>query len=84
MEPPFWYYPVRESLGAALLKTDQLAEAERAFREVLEHFPTSGRALFGLEATLRRQGKAAEAKKVQREFKNAWKRSDLVLDLAWF
>src|SRR5690606_41941900 len=28
-EPPTWYYPMRHSLGLALLKAGQLAEAER-------------------------------------------------------
>ncbi len=84
MEPPFWYYPVRESLGAALLKVNNPTEAETAFREVLKHFPASGRALFGIEASLRQQGKTAEAKKAQREFKKSWKRADTELDLSWF
>jgi len=84
MEPPFWYYPVRESLGAALLKTDKPAEAETAFREVLKHFPASGRALFGLEASLSQQARTTEAKKAQREFKKSWKRADTDLDFSWF
>src|SRR3954468_15179940 len=32
-EPPDWYYPTRESLGAALLRTGQHAEADRVFRD---------------------------------------------------
>lgn len=84
MEPPFWYYPVRESLGAALLKAQEPAEAEAAFREVLKHFPASGRALFGIESSLRQQGKDAEARKVLRQFKKAWKHADTDLDLSWF
>lgn len=84
MEPPFWYYPVQESVGAALLKVGKPAEAEAAFREVLKHFPASGRALFGIEASLRQQDRKAEAKKAQREFKKAWTRADVDLDLSWF
>lgn len=84
MEPPFWYYPVRESLGAALLKAGKPDEAEAAFRDVLKHFPGSGRALSGVEASLRQQGKDAEAKKVQRQFKKAWKHADTTLDWSWF
>jgi len=30
MEPPYWYYPVRQSLGAALLKNGKAVEAEAA------------------------------------------------------
>jgi TolA-binding protein len=84
MEPPFWYYPVRESLGAALLKAGKPDEAEAAFRDVLKHFPESGRALSSVEASLRQQGKDAEAKKVQRQFKKAWKHADTTLDWSWF
>jgi hypothetical protein len=84
MEPPYWYYPVRESLGAALLGAGKGAEAETAFREVLKHFPASGRALYGIEASLRQQGKTDAAKKAQRDFNKAWKRADVELDLAWF
>ena len=35
MEPPYWYYPVRQSLGAALLAAGRVAEAEVAFRAAL-------------------------------------------------
>ena len=34
-DPPEWFYPVRESLGAALLANGQAAEAEKTFREDL-------------------------------------------------
>jgi tetratricopeptide (TPR) repeat protein len=84
MEPPFWYYPVHESLGAALLKSGKPEEAEKSFREVLKHFPESGRALFGIEQSLRGQGKQGEARKIQRQFKKAWRYADVDLDLSWF
>ena len=60
------------------------AEAETAFREVLKHFPASGRALYGIETSLRQQGNDAEARKVQRQFKKAWKYADTEPDLSWF
>src|SRR5436309_1782784 len=34
-EPPDWYFPVRESLGAALLMNNDAAGAEKVFREDL-------------------------------------------------
>ena len=83
MEPPYWYYPARLSLGAALLKIGQLAEAEKAFRETLKEFPANGWPLFGLEQSLRAQGKD-EAKQVAKEFKKAWKYADVKPDLSWF
>ena len=35
-EPADWYYPVRESLGAALLAAGNAPEAERVFRVDLQ------------------------------------------------
>lgn len=84
MEPPYWYYPARLSLGAALLKTGHPAEAEHAFRETLKEFPANGWPLFGLEQSLRAQGKDAEARQVAKEFRQAWKHADVKLDLNWF
>ena len=31
MEPPYWYYPVQQSLGAALLQAGRADEAEAGF-----------------------------------------------------
>jgi hypothetical protein len=47
-EPPPWYFPIRESLGAALLRNGQAAEAEEVFREDLKRNRCNGRSLFGL------------------------------------
>src|SRR5262249_53187866 len=84
MEPPYWYYSVRQSLGAALLKAGQPAEAEKAFSEDLKHFPENGWPLFGLEQSLRQQGKTKQAKKVHGRFLKAWKFADVQPDLAWY
>ena len=35
-EPPFWYYPTRQSLGMALLAAKRAAEAEAVYRKDLE------------------------------------------------
>jgi len=84
MEPPYWYYPTRESLGAALLQFEQPAQAEQAFREDLAHHPRNAWGLFGLSQALREQGKDAEAARVQGEFEQAWKHADTGLELSWF
>ena len=39
LEPPYWYYPVRQSLGAALIQAGRPDEAERVFLESLLHSP---------------------------------------------
>lgn len=78
-EPPGWYYPVRESLGAALLLDGKAAEAERVFRRDLEINPGSGRSLFGLAESLKKQGKTSEARDVEERFRKAWKMADTQL-----
>jgi hypothetical protein len=84
MEPAYWPIPTRPALGAALLKTGNAAAAEEVFREDLNRWPRNGWGLFGLEQSLRRQGKFQSADLVRNEFERAWKRADVRLDLAWF
>jgi tetratricopeptide (TPR) repeat protein len=78
-EPPKWYYPIRQSLGAALLKAGRNEEAEAVYREDLKRFPENGWSLFGLAAALRAQGKTAEADQVDRRFAKAWSAADVKL-----
>lgn len=80
-EPPGWYYPVRESLGAALLLHGNAAEAEQVFRTDLVVNPRNGRSLFGLWESLKAQQKADAARWVEAEFKAAWKNADAPLKL---
>ncbi|MGH7945948.1 MAG: hypothetical protein ACREH8_22260 [Opitutaceae bacterium] len=83
MEPAFWIYPTRQTLGAALLKLGRAAEAEAEFRADLGEFPRNGWSLFGLAESLRKQGKADAAAMVEREFAAAWDKSDVSLKLEW-
>ena len=78
-EPPNWYYPIRESLGAALLKAGRNAEAEAVYRDDLKRFPENGWSLFGLAAALKAQGKTAEAAAVEARFAKAWSGADVKL-----
>lgn len=82
MEPPHWYYPVRQSLGAALLMAGRPEEAERAFRESLKRAPNNGWALFGLAEALKARGSAAEAVEVSRRLDRSWAGEREMLDLA--
>jgi tetratricopeptide (TPR) repeat protein len=84
MEPAFWSLPTRQTYGAALLQIGDPTEAERVFREDLDHYPRNGWALFGLEQSLRAQGRTEAANSVHRELQEAWKHADVQLDLAWF
>ncbi|HEY2821452.1 MAG TPA: hypothetical protein VGJ06_10475 [Candidatus Acidoferrum sp.] len=83
-EPPDWYYPVRESLGAALLNAGNLAEAERVFRDDLSRNPRNPRSLFGLTQSLKSQNREADAAWTDSQFKSAWKSADSPLSLADF
>jgi tetratricopeptide (TPR) repeat protein len=83
-EPPLWYYPVRHSLGRALLEAGRPAEAERVYREDLDRFPENGWSLFGLAASLERQGNTAEAARVRERFRAAWKQADVELTASRF
>ena len=80
-EPPGWCYPLRESLGAALLRARQAAEAETVFREGVRRSPRNGRMLFGLMQSLTAQGKTEAASSVQREFDAAWSKADIQLSI---
>jgi hypothetical protein len=79
MEPPYWHYPIRHSLGAALLAAGRPAEAETVYREDLKRFPENGWSLFGLRQSLTAQGKSAEATDVGRRLDKAWGRADVKL-----
>ncbi len=83
-EPPKWYYPIRQSLGAALLKAGRNAEAEQVYRDDLKRFPENGWSLYGLAAALRAQGKNAEAAKVEQRFAAAWSDADVKLTASRF
>ena len=78
-EPPFWYYPTRQSLGAALLANGQLPEAEAVFRRDLELYPHNGWSMFGLAQSLEAQGKSDEADEVRHHFDAAWQFADIEL-----
>jgi tetratricopeptide (TPR) repeat protein len=80
-EPPAWYYPLRESLGAALLRSGDAPGAETAFRDGLRRSPNNGRILYGLLEALKAQHKTEAVKWVEREFQAAWKGADLTLRL---
>ena len=81
-EPADWTYPpVREALGAVLLRQKEYAEAEKVFREELEHNRRSGRAYFGLWTALKWAGREEEAAMVKPLFDQAWAKADRVLRL---
>jgi tetratricopeptide (TPR) repeat protein len=75
-EPPDWFFPVRESLGAVLLLNGNPADAEKIFREDLDRNPRNPRSLFGLSQALRAQKRDYDAQFVDKQFDAAWKSAD--------
>ena len=72
MEPPWWYYPVHQSLGAALYRQGRYDEARQAFTTALAHAPNNGWALYGLAASERAQGRKLQAAAADAALKRAW------------
>ena len=83
-EPPDWYYPIRHSLAAVLLRAGRPAEAEHLYREDLKRFPENGWSLFGLAQALRAQGKSSAAADVDARFSRAWAAADVTLTASRF
>lgn len=71
-EPPYWYYPVSQSLGAALFRAGRYDEASAAFRAALAQTPGNGWALYGLAESEQAQGHATEADAARQALRRAW------------
>ncbi len=72
MEPPYWYYPVHQSLGAALYRAGRHQEARDAFAVALEQAPNNGWALYGLAAAERALGHQQQAAMADAALRKAW------------
>jgi tetratricopeptide (TPR) repeat protein len=83
-EPPPWYFPVRQALGAVLLQGGRAADAEKVYREDLARNPGNGWSLFGLAHSLRAQGKTADAARADADFRTAWAQADVTLTASRF
>jgi len=77
-EPADWFYPSRETLGAALMRAGQFAEAEKVFSDDLKRNPNNPRSLFGLAEAQRKQQKASETAAAR--FKKYWRGGSLHID----
>jgi tetratricopeptide (TPR) repeat protein len=72
MEPPYWYYPVRQSLGAAFYRAGRYDDAAQAFTAALAQSPNNGWALWGLAASERAAGRTLQAAAADAALKRAW------------
>ncbi len=79
-EPPDWFFPVRESLGAALLINGDAAGAEKVFRADLDRNPRNPRSLFGLQQALKAQNKNYDAGFVEAQFRASWKGGEVKVE----
>lgn len=70
-EPPFWYYAVEQSLGAALYMDGKYTDAEMAFKSSLVRHPNSAGSLYGLWQTQKKLGLNSEAEYTRDLFKKA-------------
>lgn len=71
-EPPYWYYPVQQSLGAALYRAGDLMGARQAFMQALGQFPNNGWALYGLAETNRALDDRPSEAAARAAFGRAW------------
>jgi tetratricopeptide (TPR) repeat protein len=71
-EPPYWYYPIRQSLGAALLQAGRTAEAEQQFDRALRRAPANGWSYYGLVELYNSRGDTAAARKAEADLAKTW------------
>jgi tetratricopeptide (TPR) repeat protein len=72
MEPPYWYFPVRQSLGALLVLRGETRRAREVFGQSLARAPNNAWALYGLAEAYAREGRKREARAIVRRFERAW------------
>jgi len=72
MEPPYWYYPVRQTLAAVLLQAGRLQDAEDQFMRALKRAPANGWSYYGLSQVYNARGNAAAAAQAEAELAKTW------------
>ncbi|WP_368484656.1 hypothetical protein [Salipiger sp. HF18] len=73
MEPPYWYYPVRQTLGAVRLQAGDTQGAREAFEGALETQPNNAWALWGLwQVSLIDATGEAAVSEARTAFEKAW------------
>ncbi len=80
MEPPFWYYPTRQTLGFALMQAGRTADAEAVYRKDLEEYPHNGWSMKGLINALDAQGGGEEADELRMHFNQSWSMADVEIE----
>jgi tetratricopeptide (TPR) repeat protein len=71
-EPPYWYYPIRQSLGAALLQAGRHTEAKQQFELALRRAPSNGWSYYGLVELYKARGDTTAARKAEADLARTW------------
>jgi tetratricopeptide (TPR) repeat protein len=71
-EPPYWYYPIRQSLAAALLQAGRYSEAEQQFQRALRRAPSNGWSYYGLAELNKLRGNTTSARKAEADLARVW------------
>jgi tetratricopeptide (TPR) repeat protein len=81
-EPPYWYYPVRQSLAVALMQAGQLDAAEEQFRRALARAPNNGWSYYGLLQLYKARGDADASQRTEAELTKTWVGERALLQLS--
>lgn len=79
IEPPDWFFSVRQRLGAILLEAGDHGRAVQVYTEDLSRFPRNGWALSGLVAAYRGQGLTEQALEADAALQEAWRYAEVEL-----
>ncbi len=71
-EPPYWYYPAKQTLAALVLRAGDGERAEQLFVESLSEIPNNGWAFYGLAEAYKSQGDKSAKKYAEGLMKSAW------------
>src|SRR5262249_17339973 len=83
-EPPDWYLPVRQQLGAVLVASGRYGDAEAVYRKDLERYRENGWSLYGLARCLHARKAVAEEAAVEKRFAKARAHADVKLTASRF
>ncbi|MCQ8186077.1 tetratricopeptide repeat protein [Parvularcula maris] len=72
MEPPWWYYPARQTLAGFLLADGQTERAEQLFIQTLAQSPNNAWVLFGLSEVYAAEKDRSARRFAQKLFKDTW------------
>ena len=83
-EPSAFPWPVREALGAHLLRAGDPAAAETIFRQDLTRTPNNPRSLYGLSESLKARGRHFDSAEALKQFETRWAGADIKLRIEDF